>query len=195
MFILLIIFSRYKYITMTDTKKEINELKDKLSDNQEIMKKKQEEYKKKVQEKKEEIIKEEKKEKVISEEEVMNYVTNLKVVGIGDSIMLNTIDTLYEAFPNGYFDALKNRTICDGCATKDGKKRCTKCRGEGTIRQSKTITVKIPSGIDNGDQMRMSGKGNAGANGGANGDIYIEFSVKNHPLFERKESKLPSIKG
>ena len=114
MFILLIIFSGYKYITMTDTKKEINELKDKLSDNQEIMKKKQEEYKKKVQEKKEEIIKEEKKEKVISEEEVMNYVTNLKVVGIGDSIMLNTIDTLYEAFPNGYFDALKNRTICDG---------------------------------------------------------------------------------
>ena len=109
-FILLIIYSGYKFITMTNTKKEINELKDKLSDNQEIMKKKQEEYKNK---QKEEII-EEKKEKVINEEEVMNYVTNLKVVGIGDSIMLNTIDTLYEEFPNGYFDALKNRTICAG---------------------------------------------------------------------------------
>ena len=109
-FILLIIYSGYKFIKMTNTKKEINELKDKLSDNQEIMKKKQEEYKNK---QKEEII-EEKKEKVINEEEVMNYVTNLKVVGIGDSIMLNTIDTLYEEFPNGYFDALKNRTICAG---------------------------------------------------------------------------------
>jgi hypothetical protein len=108
-FILLIIYSGYKFITMTNTKKEINELKDKLSDNQEIMKKKQEEYKNKQNE-----IIEEKKEKIINEEEIMNYVTNLKVVGIGDSIMLNTIDTLYEEFPNGYFDALKNRTICAG---------------------------------------------------------------------------------
>ncbi len=108
-FILLIIYSGYKFITMTNTKKEINELKDKLSDNQEIMKKKQEDYKNKQNE-----IIEEKKEKIINEEEIMNYVTNLKVVGIGDSIMLNTIDTLYEEFPNGYFDALKNRTICAG---------------------------------------------------------------------------------
>ncbi len=108
-FILLIIYSGYKFITMTNTKKEINELKDKLSDNQKIMKKKQEDYKNKQNE-----IIEEKKEKIINEEEIMNYVTNLKVVGIGDSIMLNTIDTLYEEFPNGYFDALKNRTICAG---------------------------------------------------------------------------------
>ena len=114
-FILLTIYAGYIYITMKDNTKEINDLKDTLETNQELMKKKQEEYKKKAQEKqeKEEEIKQEKK-KVVNEEEIMNYVTNLKVVGIGDSIMLNTVDTFYEVFPNGYFDALKNRTICAG---------------------------------------------------------------------------------
>ena len=113
-FILLTIYAGYLYITMKDNTKEINDLKDTLETNQELMKKKQEEYKKKSQEKQEkEEIKQEKK-KVVNEEEIMNYVTNLKVVGIGDSIMLNTVDTFYEVFPNGYFDALKNRTICAG---------------------------------------------------------------------------------
>ena len=113
-FILLTIYAGYLYITMKDNTKEINDLKDTLETNQELMKKKQEEYKKKAQEKQEkEEIKQEKK-KVVNEEEIMNYVTNLKVVGIGDSIMLNTVDTFYEVFPNGYFDALKNRTICAG---------------------------------------------------------------------------------
>ncbi len=114
-FIMLTIYAGYLYVTMKDNTKEINDLKDTLETNQELMKKKQEEYKKKAQEKqeKEEEIKQEKK-KVVNAEEIMNYVTNLKVVGIGDSIMLNTVDTFYEVFPNGYFDALKNRTICAG---------------------------------------------------------------------------------
>ena len=113
-FILITIYAGYLYVTMKDNTKEINDLKDTLETNQELMKKKQEEYKKKAQEKQEkEEIKQEKK-KVVNEEEIMNYVTNLKVVGIGDSIMLNTVDTFYEVFPNGYFDALKNRTICAG---------------------------------------------------------------------------------
>ena len=112
-FILITIYAGYLYVTMKDNTKEINDLKDTLETNQELMKKKQEEYKKKAQEKKEKEVEQEKK-KVVNEEEIMNYVTNLKVVGIGDSIMLNTVDTFYEVFPNGYFDALKNRTICAG---------------------------------------------------------------------------------
>ena len=112
-FIMLTIYAGYLYITMKDNTKEINDLKDTLETNQELMKKKQEEYKKKAKEKKEKEVEQEKK-KVVNEEEIMNYVTNLKVVGIGDSIMLNTVDTFYEVFPNGYFDALKNRTICAG---------------------------------------------------------------------------------
>ena len=113
-FIMLTIYAGYLYITMKDNTKEINDLKDTLKTNQELMKKKQEEYKKKAQEKQEEKEVEQEKKKVVNEEEIMNYVTNLKVVGIGDSIMLNTVDTFYEVLPNGYFDALKNRTICAG---------------------------------------------------------------------------------
>ena len=113
-FILLTIYVGYLYITMKDNTKEINDLKDTLETNQELMKKKQEEYKKKAQEKHEEKEVQQEKKKIVNEEEIMNYVTNLKVVGIGDSIMLNTVDTFYEVFPNGYFDALKNRTICAG---------------------------------------------------------------------------------
>ena len=113
-FILITIYAGYLYVTMKDNTKEINDLKDTLETNQELMKKKQEEYKKKAQEKQEEKEVEQEKKKVVNEEEIMNYVTNLKVVGIGDSIMLNTVDTFYEVFPNGYFDALKNRTICAG---------------------------------------------------------------------------------
>ena len=113
-FILLAIYAGYLYITMKDNTKEINDLKDTLETNQELMKKKQEEYKKKAQEKKKEEEVQQEKKKIVNEEEIMNYVTNLKVVGIGDSIMLNTVDTFYEVFPNGYFDALKNRTICAG---------------------------------------------------------------------------------
>lgn len=111
-FIMLTVYAGYLYVTMKDNTKEMNDLKDTLETNQELMKKKQEEYKKKAKEKKEKVQLE--KKKVVNEKEIMNYVTNLRVVGIGDSIMLNTVDTFYEVFPNGYFDALKNRTICAG---------------------------------------------------------------------------------
>ena len=62
---------------------------------------------------------------------------------------------------------------------------CSKCHGKTTVKQNKNITLKVPSGVDNGDQMRMKGKGNSGSNGGENGDIYIEFTVKEHPLYKR----------
>jgi len=62
------------------------------------------------------------------------------------------------------------------------KKTCTECRGRGKIKQRKTYTVDVPK--------RMSGKGEAGVNGGPNGDLYIEFKVSEHPLFKREESDL-----
>ena len=52
------------------------------------------------------------------------------------------------------------------------------------------IEITVPEGIDTGHQLRISGKGAAGYNGGPNGDIYIEFKVNNHPLFERKENDI-----
>ena len=52
------------------------------------------------------------------------------------------------------------------------------------------MSLKIPAGVDTGTQLRISGKGSAGKNGGPNGDIYIEFKVKEHPLFERKDDDI-----
>ena len=70
------------------------------------------------------------------------------------------------------------------------KKTCSDCRGKGKVKQRKTFTIDVPKGIDTGEQIRMSGKGEAGINGGPNGDLYIEFQVKAHPLYKREESNL-----
>lgn len=85
------------------------------------------------------------------------------------------------------FGAFMTKTTCPDCSGtgKTFKRRCTKCRGDGRIRQSKTITVKIPSGIDDGMRLRLSGKGEASPNGGENGDLYLEFSVSPHDYFRR----------
>ncbi len=85
------------------------------------------------------------------------------------------------------FGAFMTKTTCSDCGGTGYtfKRKCSKCHGEGRIRQSKTITVKVPSGIDNGMRLRLSGKGEASPNGGENGDLYLEFNVKNHDFFER----------
>ena len=62
---------------------------------------------------------------------------------------------------------------------------CDECHGKGVVEKVKTLTVTIPEGVDEGYQLRLSGKGNAGLNGGPNGDVFIEFKIKEHPLFER----------
>ena len=62
---------------------------------------------------------------------------------------------------------------------------CDECHGKGVVEKVKTLTVTIPEGVDEGYQLRHSGKGNAGLNGGPNGDVFIEFKIKEHPLFER----------
>ncbi len=79
------------------------------------------------------------------------------------------------------------RTTCPDCNGK-GKtydKICTHCKGKGRVRVTKTLEVKIPAGVDNGNQLRVPGKGEASTNGGPNGDLYLEFVVANHPLFDR----------
>ena len=59
------------------------------------------------------------------------------------------------------------------------------CHGDGVVEKTKTLTVTIPEGVDEGYQLRLSGKGNAGINGGMPGDVFLEFKIKEHPLFER----------
>lgn len=82
---------------------------------------------------------------------------------------------------------IQTQTVCPSChgSGEEFESVCSACRGNGKIKNEKTINLRVPSGIETGDQMRMSGKASSGTNGGPNGDVYIEFTVKNHPLFKR----------
>lgn len=88
---------------------------------------------------------------------------------------------------NTLFGAFMTRTTCPDCNGK-GKtysSLCSHCRGTGKVKENKNLEVKIPAGVDTGNQLRLGGKGDSGSNGGANGDLYLEFRVKDHTLFER----------
>jgi molecular chaperone DnaJ len=67
---------------------------------------------------------------------------------------------------------------------------CDSCLGQGRLRKKKTLNVKVPQGVDNGDRIRLTGEGEAGRNGGPPGDLYVEIRVKEHPIFERDGSHL-----
>lgn len=86
------------------------------------------------------------------------------------------------------FGVFQSESTCPDCGGrgKTYKNVCKECRGNGHVVKNKEIEVTVPEGVDTGHQLRISGKGAAGYNGGPNGDIYIEFRVKEHPLFERK---------
>lgn len=102
-------FGGYIYVVSKDHTQEMKRLEEELSKNEELIRKKQEEYNTKLESEKsswEETIK-----KLEEDENALkDMVSNLPVLGIGDSVMLGAIPNLYEIFPNGYFDALKNRT-------------------------------------------------------------------------------------
>ena len=85
------------------------------------------------------------------------------------------------------FGVIQTETVCPVChgEGKTYDKECSSCKGKGIVKHEKTITLRVPRGVEDGDQMRMAGKGSAGTNGGPNGDVYIEFSVKEHELFKR----------
>ena len=65
------------------------------------------------------------------------------------------------------------------------KDACSTCRGKGKVRRSKTIRVKVPAGIDNGQSFRVRDEGNAGSNGGPNGDLLVTVRVRKHDIFVR----------
>ena len=67
---------------------------------------------------------------------------------------------------------------------------CTSCNGQGRVEKNKTLSVKVPAGVDNGDRIRLSGEGEAGENGGPTGDLYVQISVREHKIFERDGSDL-----
>ena len=79
------------------------------------------------------------------------------------------------------------QTTCGKCQG-DGQivqTPCHTCRGRGRIEQDKTLTVKVPAGVDDGSRIRLSGSGEAGVRGGPDGDLYVYLSVKRHELYRR----------
>jgi molecular chaperone DnaJ len=89
----------------------------------------------------------------------------------------------------GFFSVQQTCPTCHG----QGKvitDPCGSCHGSGKVSQTKTLSVKVPAGVDTGDRIRLAGEGEAGEQGGPPGDLYVEISVKRHPIFTREDNHL-----
>jgi molecular chaperone DnaJ len=89
----------------------------------------------------------------------------------------------------GFFSIQQTCPNCGGAgATID--KPCRECSGRGRVRKNKTLSVKVPAGVDNGDRIRLAREGEAGRNGGPPGDLYVDITVQAHPIFTREGQNL-----
>lgn len=90
------------------------------------------------------------------------------------------------------FGTFMSRTSCPSCGGTGTtySSTCTKCHGSGKVSKNTDIEVTIPAGVNTGNQLRLAGKGDAGSNGGPNGDLYLEFYVKDHALFVRDDNDI-----
>jgi molecular chaperone DnaJ len=93
------------------------------------------------------------------------------------------------AYQQGFFTITRTCPACQG-AGQIIKERCADCRGQGRIERDKTIDLRVPAGVDSGTRLRVPSEGEAGANGGPNGDLYVVLDVKEHPFFERRGADL-----
>jgi molecular chaperone DnaJ len=84
----------------------------------------------------------------------------------------------------GFFQLQQTCPRCRGAGTIV-RNPCDACLGHGRVRRSRTLSVKVPAGVDTGDRVRLTGEGEAGRNGGPPGDLYVEIHVREHPIFER----------
>jgi molecular chaperone DnaJ len=89
----------------------------------------------------------------------------------------------------GFFSVQQACPHCKGNGTVVSEP-CTTCRGNGRVQERKTLSVKVPAGVDTGDRIRLAGEGEAGESGGPPGDLYVQVQVKDHAIFHREESHL-----
>ncbi len=85
--------------------------------------------------------------------------------------------------------SMQSTTSCPSCGGRGKliKNPCNTCRGKGKVRRTQKLKVKVPAGVDAGQSIRIPGEGSAGSNGGPNGDVYVEFSIRRHPIFRREK--------
>lgn len=89
----------------------------------------------------------------------------------------------------GFFSIQQTCPRCQGRGTIIPEP-CETCRGSGRVEEQKTLSVKVPAGVDNGDRIRLAGEGEHGEQGGPPGDLYVQIQVKPHPIFTREDSDL-----
>jgi molecular chaperone DnaJ len=94
-----------------------------------------------------------------------------------------------QLFSQGFLSVRRTCSHCGG-AGEIVKQVCRDCRGEGYKHVNKRLKVTVPAGIADGNRLRVSGEGQPGTNGGPNGDLYIFFAVREHPVFERHDNDL-----
>ncbi|HIL42651.1 MAG TPA: molecular chaperone DnaJ [Gammaproteobacteria bacterium] len=89
----------------------------------------------------------------------------------------------------GFFAVQRTCHVCSGSGQQI-ESPCGTCRGQGVVRKQKTLSVKIPAGVDTGNRIRLSGEGEAGVRGGPSGDLYVQVHVKEHSIFQREDNDL-----
>ncbi len=89
----------------------------------------------------------------------------------------------------GFFSIQQTCPRCHGSGTVIGDP-CSKCHGQGRVEERKNLAVKVPAGVDSGDRIRLAGEGEAGPVGGPTGDLYVEITVRPHPIFTREGADL-----
>ncbi|MHB8743581.1 MAG: molecular chaperone DnaJ [Sulfuricaulis sp.] len=89
----------------------------------------------------------------------------------------------------GFFSIQQTCPTCHGSG-KVITDPCPACHGAGRVQNTKTLSVKVPAGVDEGDQIRLAGEGEAGENGGPPGDLFVQIRLKPHALFKREQDNL-----
>ena len=89
----------------------------------------------------------------------------------------------------GFFAVQQTCPTCRGSG-KQIKDPCKSCHGQGRVQDTKTLSVKVPAGVDTGDRIRLSGEGEAGESGAPTGDLYVQVNVKDHAIFTRDGANL-----
>ncbi|HVY23318.1 MAG TPA: molecular chaperone DnaJ [Steroidobacteraceae bacterium] len=106
---------------------------------------------------------------------------------------VNTCETCHGTgqvrMQQGFFAVQQTCPRCKGRGQSISQP-CDHCLGQGRVRKKKTLSVKIPAGVDTGDRVRLQGEGEAGRNGGPAGDLYVEVHVREHEIFERDGANL-----
>jgi len=88
------------------------------------------------------------------------------------------------------FGTMMQQRVCPTChgTGKIIKNKCQKCQGNGFVQKKIKVDIKVPAGINTGQQLRVAGKGERGRNGGPYGDLYVEINIKKHEFFTREDN-------